>query len=59
MANIPIGNCINLSETYSQVGLPVINNDAKIVSTNRFICAMPPATMAGRIRIKNFLTPGF
>ena len=27
----------NLSETYNQVGLPVINKDAKIVSISKFI----------------------
>ena len=37
IAKIPIGNWINLSETYSQVGLPVTRSEAKIVSTNKFI----------------------
>ena len=59
MAKIPIGNCISLSETYNQVGLPVSSNDAKIVSINKLICIMPPAKIAGKITIKNFLTPSF
>ena len=58
IAKIPIGNCIKRSDTYNQVGLPVTNNEAKMVSTNRFIWAIPPAMSAGRIKIKNFLTPG-
>ena len=29
-----------------------------MVSTKRFIWAIPPATSAGRIKIKNFFTPG-
>ena len=37
IAKIPIGNCINLSETYNQVGLPVSSSEAKIVSTNKLI----------------------
>ena len=57
IAKIPNGNCIKRSDTYSQVGLPVISNEAKIVSTKRFIWAIPPAIMAGSINIKNFFTP--
>ena len=49
IAKIPIGNWINLSETYSQVGLPVTRSEAKIVSTNKFIWIMPPANIAGII----------
>ena len=37
IANMPNGNCINLSETYNQLGLPVGNSDANIVSISIFI----------------------
>ena len=57
IANIPSGNCINLSETYNQVGLPVIKSDAKIVSINKLIWATPPAISAGSIRTKTFFIP--
>ena len=59
IAKMPIGNCINLSETYNQVGLPVSSNEAKIVSINKLICITPPAKIAGNINLKNFLSPGF
>ena len=36
MAKIPRGNCINLSDTYNQEGLPVGKKEASIVSTNMF-----------------------
>ena len=53
IANIPKGNCINLSDIYSQVGLPVSSNEANIVSINKFICVTPPAKTAGTIHLKN------
>ena len=57
IAKIPNGNWTNLSDTYNHVGLPVSNNDANIVSTNKLICIIPPAKIAGKITTKNFLIP--
>lgn len=36
IAKTPRGNCSNLSDTYNQVGLPVTNKEAKIVSISKF-----------------------
>ena len=58
IAKIPKGSCIKRSETYSQLGLPVGNKDAKIVSTSIFIWLTPPAIMPGTIKNITFLTPG-
>ena len=50
MANIHKGNCISLSETYNQLGLPVGNSDARIVSTSILIWLTPPAIIPGIIK---------
>ena len=37
IAKIPKGSCINLSETYNQLGLPVGNKEANMVSISMLI----------------------
>ena len=57
IAKIPKGNCINLCDIYSQVGLPIGKKDEKIESITKFTCSREPTTREGKSSEKNLFRP--
>ena len=57
IAKTPKGSCINLSDKYSHVGLPIGKNDEKIESTTKFTCSKEPTTREGKRSEKNLFRP--